>query len=69
MSTDTVTRPATAYTLTLGVLADSSDPRGVRRVRRLLKCMVRSLHLRCVTIEPIVCDDEDNVPHSRKGEK
>lgn len=38
------------YKLTLRPLPDKSDPAGIRRLRRALKCLLRSFGLQCVDI-------------------
>ena len=41
-----------SYQLTIRPLPDSSDPGGIRRLRRALKALVRSYGLRCTSIQP-----------------
>jgi hypothetical protein len=38
------------YRLTLRPLPDKSDPAGIRRLRRALKCLLRSFGLQCIDI-------------------
>jgi hypothetical protein len=40
----------TEYQLTLEPTPDPSDPTGLRRLRRALKCLLRSFGLRCTNI-------------------
>ncbi len=41
----------TEYKLTLRPEPDKSDPQGIRRLRRALKCLLRSFGLRCTDIQ------------------
>jgi hypothetical protein len=45
-------QPEPQYTLTVVPLADASDPRGIRRLRALLKRLLRSDRLRVVRCIP-----------------
>lgn len=40
------------YRLTLRPEPQTDDPRGIRRLRAAMKCLLRSFRLRCVDIEP-----------------
>ena len=45
-------QPEQRYTLTVTPLPDASDPKGVRRLRALLKRLLRSDRMRCVSCVP-----------------
>ncbi len=47
------------YRLTLRPLPDPTDPAGHRRLRRALKCLLRSFRLRCERCEPDPNDEPD----------
>jgi hypothetical protein len=47
----TQARSRTEFKLTLRPEPDKSDPAGIRRLRRALKCLLRSFGLRCVDIQ------------------
>ncbi len=57
---------APRYRLTFCPLADKSDPRGVRRLRALLKYAGRVLRLRCESA--IEEDTNKPLPRAAKGE-
>jgi hypothetical protein len=44
-------RSQVEYKLTLRPEPDKSDPAGIRRLRRALKCLLRSFGLRCTDIQ------------------
>ncbi|MFC1596959.1 hypothetical protein ACFL5Q_03340 [Planctomycetota bacterium] len=48
-----LSREVPSYVVTLRLLEDESDPRGVRRLRRLLKFALRVCGLRCVGCKEI----------------
>jgi len=41
------------FVLTLRPVPDATDPDGIRRLRRALKCLLRSFGLRCVRLAPL----------------
>lgn len=41
------------YRIDLRPMPDSTDPDGIRRLRRALKCLGRSFRLRCVRAEEL----------------
>lgn len=49
------------YQLTLRVLPDSSDPKGIRRLRMALKTLLRAYRLRTVYIREV----EEETPRGR----
>jgi hypothetical protein len=49
----TQARSRTEFKLTLRPEPDRTDPQGIRRLRRALKCLLRSFGLRCTDIEEV----------------
>jgi hypothetical protein len=47
----TQARSRPEFKITLRPEPDKSDPAGIRRLRRALKCLLRSFGLRCVDIQ------------------
>lgn len=45
------------YELHLRPMPDNTDPDGIRRLRRALKCLGRSFRLRCVYAKEITADN------------
>ena len=47
---------APRYTLVLRPMPDRSDPDGIRRLRAVLKCLLRSYGMRCERCKPAVTE-------------
>jgi hypothetical protein len=54
------------YRVTLRPLSDETDPDGIRRLKRALKCLLRSFRLRCEGAEAIDERRSDDIQLDRR---